>query len=267
MCGQDTRTHFLPTKEHKYVYISNEFIIKQSQLCLNCQIDRIWEKIVCARGQPKLKMMNSQQTLEQHNYPIFFDYQNYCENVPSLNYAEYLTSDCATFFAATGKQTSFCEICDQQFRTPVIYNRHMRSRKHALKCIRTKMNRKRSKTNENLTLLPNEVIDSLIRDLRECSYEKDTFFGEIDLGMCDDNIEQSQLLPSFKKIFTTNGTESQNTAQHINLNNNIPKIYPCSLCFRTLHSQELFDQHLQEKHLPIYYDWFCFFCVFYYLTE
>lgn len=198
--------------------------------------------------------MNREQTFEQHNYPIFFDYHNYCNNVPALNYTEYLTCDDATFFAVTGKLPSFCEVCNQHFRTPVIYNRHMRSRKHALKCIRTKMDKRCSKTQESLSLLPNEVIDSLICDLKGSLDEKDSFFADIDLATCTtNNTGQNQFLPSFKKIFTNDddsGMVSVNTncKPHLKLNSNVPKIYPCSLCFRTLHSQELFDQHLQEKH-------------------
>lgn len=197
--------------------------------------------------------MNPEQTFEQQhsNYPIFFNYHNYCVNVPALNYVEYLTSDDGTFFTVTGKQPSFCVVCDQHFRTPVIYNRHMRSRKHALKCIRTKMDKRRNKTNESLSLLPKDVIDSLICDLEGSLDEKDSFFRDIDLSKCNDN---SQFLPSFTKLFGNDGDNGMQLVNakprpHLNLNNtNVPKIYPCSLCFRTLHSQELFDQHLQEKH-------------------
>lgn len=206
--------------------------------------------------------MDPQETFEQQNYPIFFDYHNFCDNVPSLNYVEYLTSDNTIHFATNGKQPSFCEVCNQHFRTPVIYNRHMRSRKHALKCFRTNMDRRRSRTNDSLCLLPNEVIDSLICDLKESLNDKASFFDDIDSGKYNANAEQSQLLPSFRKIFTDDDVSAMkpvNTQQRHNLNNNVPKIYPCSLCFRSLHSQELFDQHLQEKHFrdcePIYYAW------------
>lgn len=188
----------------------------------------------------------------QHkNHPIFFDQHNY------VNCSDYLRSDNTTHFANSGKQTSFCAVCDQHFRTPVIYNRHMRSRKHALKYLRATMDKPRSKTNEHLSLLPNEVIDSLICDLKESLDEKDSFFGDID----DSSAEQTQslLLPSFGNVFVDhgdNGTGSASTQQPHNLNANVPKIYPCSWCFRSLHSQELFDQHLREKHFrgcePIY---------------
>lgn len=196
-----------------------------------------------------------------HNYPVFFDYHNYCANVPPLNHAEYPPSDNATFFALSGKSTSFCEVCDQHFRTPVIYNRHMRSRKHALKCIRTKMDQRRSRLNDSLSLLPNEVIDALVRDLNDSLHEKNSFFEDINLDKCNDNCEPSQLLPSFSNVFNPDGVdigaEAVNPQQHVNLNHVVPKIYPCSLCFRSLHSQELFDQHLQEKHFrdsePIYF--------------
>lgn len=207
--------------------------------------------------------MDPQETFEQQNYPIFFDYHNVCDNLPSSNYAEYLTNENTTYFAMEGKQSSYCEMCDQHFRTPVIYNRHMRSRKHALKCVRTNMDRKRSKTNENLSLLPNEVIDSLICDLKESLDEKDTFFDDIVSGECNTNADNRQLLPSFGKVFSNDGESALkpvDTQPRHNLNNNVPKIYPCSLCFRSLHSQELFDKHLQEKHFrdcePIFYAWF-----------
>lgn len=204
--------------------------------------------------------MDPKETFEQQNYPIFFDYHNFCNNVPSSNYAEYFSSDNTIFSTTNGKQPSFCEVCDQHFRTPVIYNRHMRSRKHALKCIRQNMDRRRSRTNESLSLLPNEVIDSLICDLKESLDEKDSFFGDINSDKGNANAERSQLLPSFRKIFTNDSesaTKTVDTQPRRNLNNNVPKIYPCSLCFRSLHSQELFDQHLQEKHFrdcePIFY--------------
>lgn len=214
--------------------------------------------------------MNSHASFGQQNYPIFFEYHNYCANVPALNYVEYVTSSDVEFFAAiTEKQSSFCEVCNQQFRTPVIYNRHMRSRKHALKCIRTKMDKSRCRTNERLTLLPNEVIDSLISDLEGNLDEKDTFFGDIDLGKRSDTTEDGHHLPSFK-VFTAAGDSDGESAsvsstpypQFSRYGPNVPKIYPCSLCFRTLHSQELFDQHLQERHFrdcePIRHDWFSF---------
>lgn len=234
---------------HEAVAIVFEFSIRSD----------LWENR--RRVQTVPKKDSGESGIMNQNYPVFFDYHNYCNNVPPLNHAEYLSSGNVTFSTLNGNPPSFCEVCDQHFRTPVIYNRHMRSRKHALKCIRTKMDQRRNRPDESLSLLPNEVIDTLIRDLNENVDEKNSFFEDINLDKCSENSEPSQLLPSFKNVFIHDGTgtgvEAINPQQHLSLNSVVPKIYPCSLCFRTLHSQELFDQHLQEKHFrdsePIYF--------------
>lgn len=187
-------------------------------------------------------------------------HQNYISNSFDFKYfysdnaaaSEYCT-EYGTFGTDTGKYQSFCEICDQHFRTQVILNRHKKTRKHARKFIRTKMDKKRCETGDSLSLLPDEIIDSLIHDLADSLDQKDSFFNNIKLD--DSNSEPSQSLPSCEQTFN-NDSETDNSPaatnsdaqQNVNISNTIPKIHPCSLCFRTLHSQELFDQHLQEKH-------------------
>lgn len=184
--------------------------------------------------------MNSPQL----NYPVHYDFQNYCNNVPPTNY---IVQYSANNVAATN-HLPFCKICNQNFRTPVLYNRHIRSRKHALQCIRPRIQRRRNRANQSLSLLPNDVIESLICDLS--TDETDSFFDDIDLTPTD------ELLPSHEQVLLNDrrkesfSTSSQRRDGLTN-NTNVPKIYPCSLCFRSLHSQELFDRHLQEKHFCV----------------
>lgn len=155
----------------------------------------------------------------------------------------------------------YCEICAQSFRTPVSFNRHEKSRKHEMKLNKFKCG-KRSKqmkvqnsnsASNTLSLLPDKVIESIIDDLALNHINKDSYFADIDTELvhgANDVIAWEPVeLPSFSRIFSNIGTHMEQSPSRLRpYNCSRLKVYPCSLCFKTLHSQELFDQHLKKNH-------------------
>lgn len=155
-------------------------------------------------------------------------------------------------------QSLFCTICEQRFRTKNSLSRHKSSRKH-LRYLN--QNRIMETNRQCLTpfasnqlispftteLLPNGLMQAIIDDLRPQLHNKDNFFSDINL-LDEDDLD----IFSAQSVKIANDKENHDAykskqAQY----RQIPSTYPCAECFQFLDSQELFDQHMREKHLKL----------------
>lgn len=138
-----------------------------------------------------------------------------------------------------------CPMCQQQFQSEKILNRHIRSRKHLKRL--SEISGNSFKQNQSWELLPNKVIEAIIDDLKFDN--KDEFFKGIQL------LENDNLI-----IASSHTAPDVELSQHINFNNQmerkknitahrIPPIYPCAMCFQSLDSQEDFDRHMRSTHI------------------
>lgn len=138
-----------------------------------------------------------------------------------------------------------CPVCQQQFQSEKILNRHIRSRKHLKRLGEISGNS--IKQNQNWKLLPNKVIEAIIDDLKIDN--KDEFFNGIQLLENDNlNIESLNTAPdtglSQHNQFNNQMEMKKNITAH-----RIPPIYPCAMCFQSLDSQEDFERHMRSTHI------------------
>lgn len=138
-----------------------------------------------------------------------------------------------------------CSICHQHFQSEKILNRHIRSRKHLNRL--SDISGTLLKQNQNLELLPDNVIDAIIDDLKFDN--KDEFFNDIQLLENDDlNIGSFNTAPradpNQPNYFNNQMEKKKNITAH-----QIPSIYPCAMCFQSLDSQEDFERHMRSTHI------------------
>lgn len=160
----------------------------------------------------------------------------------------------------------FCHICKQRFQSEKNFRRHNNSRKH-IKQIQTingvscrKIERHYEIKSNNLSLLPNDMINELICGMAQQLQKKDDFFDGIEI--LDDCEIDLNTLPiqqqNHEKIVSTvstikprnvtdNRLESIYRPNQIDLTR-IPATYPCLTCFQLLDSQQNFNEHMLQVH-------------------
>lgn len=139
-----------------------------------------------------------------------------------------------------------CPMCQQQFQSEKILNRHIRSRKH-LKRLGEISGNSTFKQNQNWKFLPNKVIEAIIDDLKFDN--KDDFFTGIQLLESDNlNIGSSNTAPG-TGLNRHNNFNTQMEKKKIITAHRIPPIYPCAMCFHSLDSQEDFERHMRSTHI------------------
>lgn len=141
-----------------------------------------------------------------------------------------------------------CSMCQQQFQSEKILNRHIRSRKH-LKRLGEISDNLFNKQNQSWEPLPNKVIEAIIDDLKFDN--KDEFFDGIQL-LENDNLNISALshtAPDADLSQHSNNFDNQMKRKKSITAHRIPPIYPCAMCFQSLDSQEDFDRHMRSTHI------------------
>lgn len=102
-------------------------------------------------------------------------------------------------------------------------------------------------------LLPNDVIENMITDLAGQTFEKDTFFNDIELLEEKNDLDLTMPTPK-QTSYSRKSPHSRMEYNPIVYRPNqpsirrIPAIYPCLACFQSLDSQENFDAHMLKAH-------------------
>lgn len=172
------------------------------------------------------------------------------------------------------RHSFFCSICKQRFLTEKNFNRHITSRKHIrqiqnLRLSAFRMIARPCRSDAKLDLLPNEVIEELIRDLTNQIDQKENFFNDIQL------VDDSQVIPAVEyhpnqvpaerveSIPLTISVPNSSCIMKTTPQFNQPKLIeldgtlanytnlPCLTCFQCLDSQQSFNEHMLKSHFNI----------------
>lgn len=163
------------------------------------------------------------------------------------------------------RHSYFCSICKQRFLTEKNFNRHITSRRHIrqMQSFRVSAFRMIARPRGNdakLDLLPNEVIEELIRDLTNQIDQKENFFNDIQL------VDDSQVISSVDQV-PVQSVEPIPLIVSVS-NATTPPFYrpkliefggtlasytnlPCLTCFQSLDSQQNFNEHMLKSHFNV----------------
>lgn len=164
-------------------------------------------------------------------------YPNPCKVFPCSNHGSY---------------SFYCTACKQRFQTEKNFKRHNNSRKHIKQIQLIEGNVSRMTQCADFDLLPNDIIQHIIRDLAGQVVEKDTFFNDIQLLEKND-LDSPMTSPKQPSYLPTSPHARMEYnpivyRPHQPSIRRVPAIYPCLTCFQLLDSQENFDAHMLKAH-------------------